>query len=453
MNPKTRRRLSILPWLVTACLAVSVVTALLSGCGCIRRKDVSVDGSKVTMLSLAYWGSQDEVRVMEVFLNAFEKSNPDIRVKRIHIPGDSYGAKIETMIAANRAPDVFYIGMDQCTQYMRKGVIVDLAPYLSKSKTVKAEDFFPEMLRQFTLNGAVYALPKDVSPEVVFYNKDFFDQAGVAYPHDGWNWAEFVRTAQKLTVRDRHGNVLRYGAIPWDWKQWLVQNGGSLFNPSRDRCVMDSQAAIGAVQFQYDLYSKYGISPSQNNPEVESTMYFMSGKVAMVLTYRWFINMIGPLKRYQWSIGPTPRGKYDNNYSGVVGYAMSSQSRHKAAAWKLIQYLCGPEGQILVTKNHWGVPTLKKLADRTKLFEEPAHPSYNYKLFAREIKKSKMLLGSPYCSEQRFNDIANAEIGRLYLGQQTPEQACKAITNRVNAVIEYNKSAGSQNTESKQDGK
>ena len=38
---------------------------------------------------------------------------------------------------------------------------------------------------------------------VVYYNKKMFDDAGIAYPSDGWTWTEFQEIAQKLTDKSK----------------------------------------------------------------------------------------------------------------------------------------------------------------------------------------------------------------------------------------------------------
>jgi len=416
--------------------------------GCVRRTDVGQGGRKLAQISVAYWGSQQEVLLMEKILKGFEQKNPDIRVNRIHIASD-YNPKLQTMMAANRAPDVFYVLSQDCIDYMHKGALMDLSSFLAKSKVIKYDDFFPDTVRQFKIGGKLYALSFDWSPCVVFYNKDFFDQAGVPYPTDGWTWNDFLRAAKKLTVRDSSGRITRYGTLDvpsWAWRHWIVQNGGRTFNDTLDRCILDSPEAREAMRFEYDLVAKHHVAPPPNDPEVENSVYFLSGKTAMVFSYRWFITFLDPLKRYQWRIAPTPRGKVKANLSGSVGFAMSSQCKNVRAAWRLIEYLCGPEGQAAFVESRWGVPTLRKLAAQVKRFEDPRHPHYNYRLFAEEVKYSVVPLASPYIPDQQFFDLCMKERDKMFMGKQTPERTLERITVQANRIIDSNKRAKARKT-------
>ena len=46
-------------------------------------------------------------------------------------------------------------------------------------------------------DGSVYGFPRDISVEVLYYNKDIFDEAGVAYPDDTWTWDDFLAAAER----------------------------------------------------------------------------------------------------------------------------------------------------------------------------------------------------------------------------------------------------------------
>ncbi|MGC8863422.1 MAG: hypothetical protein ACP5R5_11710 [Armatimonadota bacterium] len=114
------RRVS--PSLVRLLTIGATVFALLAG-GCVRRTDVGEGGRKLTQVSIAFWGGVNEVIVVDRILKKFEKLNPDIRVKRIHIASD-YNPKLQTMMAAYRAPDVFYVLSQDCKDYLHKGALM-----------------------------------------------------------------------------------------------------------------------------------------------------------------------------------------------------------------------------------------------------------------------------------------------------------------------------------------
>ncbi len=46
--------------------------------------------------------------------------------------------------------------------------------------------YWPEAVVGSSFNGSLYGLPRDMSNVILYYNKDMFDAAGVAYPDDTW---------------------------------------------------------------------------------------------------------------------------------------------------------------------------------------------------------------------------------------------------------------------------
>ena len=58
--------------------------------------------------------------------------------------------------------------------------------------------------------GQVHGMPITADAVVIYYNKDMFDKAGVAYPTENWEWNDLVEAAKKLTVKSGN-NTVQYG--------------------------------------------------------------------------------------------------------------------------------------------------------------------------------------------------------------------------------------------------
>jgi len=79
-------------------------------------------------------------------------------------------------------------------------LIQDLTPYIEKTKFDLA-DYWPGALESTSFDGKVYGLPRDSGVEVLYYNKDDFDKAGLKYPTDDWTWDDLRKAAEALTLR------------------------------------------------------------------------------------------------------------------------------------------------------------------------------------------------------------------------------------------------------------
>ena len=61
--------------------------------------------------------------------------------------------------------------------------------------------FYPQTVKALSWKGKIYAVPRDVSNLVIFYNKDIFDKYNVPYPNPNWTMQDFLIIAEKLTHR------------------------------------------------------------------------------------------------------------------------------------------------------------------------------------------------------------------------------------------------------------
>jgi multiple sugar transport system substrate-binding protein len=59
-------------------------------------------------ITFATWGSVTEVGITKKIISEFERNNPDIDVKFMHIP-QNYFQKIHLLFASSTAPDVIFI--------------------------------------------------------------------------------------------------------------------------------------------------------------------------------------------------------------------------------------------------------------------------------------------------------------------------------------------------------
>src|SRR5690606_38668151 len=115
-------------------------------------------------------------------------------------------------------------------------------PFIQKTG-FDIEDFFPAILRTWTLNGNLVALPRSNSSHALYYNKELFDQSGVANPGDQvragmWTFDAMVESVRRLTI-DRSGDGIPDQAgirpiLPTNTRvmpQFVMLNGGRIFSP------------------------------------------------------------------------------------------------------------------------------------------------------------------------------------------------------------------------------
>ncbi|MDR1106849.1 MAG: extracellular solute-binding protein, partial [Treponema sp.] len=176
----------------------------------------NLDKSRQIKLTMSGWeGGPSETDNVNNALEKFHSYYPNITVE--YTPsvdsGPNHHGKIMTMFAAGAAPDVFYCASDYYDDFAKRKIIYDITDrYL---EVYDLDDFIPAAMDCMTYNDRLYGISScNVSPEL-YYNKDLFDKAGIAYPSTDpskpWTWDEFVTIGKALTRKDASGKVTQYG--------------------------------------------------------------------------------------------------------------------------------------------------------------------------------------------------------------------------------------------------
>ncbi len=135
-------------------------------------------------------------------------------IKAVYDPGvnQGYFEKIQTELAANNAPDIFWVGGANTADFVATGKIADLKPMIDADKEFKLDDFYPGVMKELTRDGKIYGLPRDISTMVVYYNADLFKAAGLKTPaelsKDGkWDWAALTEEINEAFLKASQTNL------------------------------------------------------------------------------------------------------------------------------------------------------------------------------------------------------------------------------------------------------
>lgn len=324
-------------------------------------------------IRVAFWGDPEEIKIITDTIAIWQKDHPGINVILQHTKGGTdYISKILTQIAGGEAPDIVFAEINVFVPMFYKDIFLDLNPFIEKDKDFNITDFFQPIVKRFTRDGKIYCIPRDIAPfAAVFYNKQMFDEAGIAYPKDSWTFNDLLKDAQKLTKRDANGNIVQYGFYSWCWMDFVHGFGGNIVdnveNPTK--CVLDSKEALAGLQFYVDLCNKYKVSPTplalRQSDQGPSQMFIM-GKIALFSSGIWesptFRKSIN--KSFDWDVVMFPKGPKRRAFgSGGSGYCITKTTKHPQEAWEVLKALAGDYGQIQLAKTGLGQPANRKIAE------------------------------------------------------------------------------------------
>lgn len=392
-------------------------------------------------VSFMIFGDPAELQAYQNLVKAFEAKYPDQKIELIHIPDQAdYRQRLAADFAAGTPADVVLINYRRFSAFAAKGALEPLGPYLEKSALIQADDFYPEAIAAFQWGRqGLMCIPQNMSSLVVYYNKNLFQAAGLAYPQAEWTWDDFLSAARALTQdHDGDGRFDQHGlgveptlqrVAPFIW-----QNGGDVVRIERSvwtrELALDQPPALEAIQWFIDLQVKHHVVPNAVEAEAEDyESRFLNGRVAMYLNSRRGVPTYRTITKFDWDVAPLPRKRW--RHSSVLhadGYCLPSLSPRKAAAWKFIEYANSVEGQTLVARSGRTVPSLKAVAV-SPAFLDPAAKPLNSRVFLDTIPYLRMLPRLVHWSD--IEDITGDELERAFYGQAKLAEVIKAAGLRT----------------------
>lgn len=257
----------------------------------------------------------------------------EFALKAMNVPGAEYMTKVDTMLAGKVAPDIFFVVPGTLPSYAEIGAVEDLTDRFKADASIDLSDYYPGALQASSWKGRYYGLPWVMRPLVLYYNRELFDQASLAYPSPAWDWQTFFNTAKKLTRKDGEGNTEIYGfANPsWQVSLWVWQNGGHLIDEAKGRPTLDAPETVEAFKFLEQIRES-GVSPSFSTlNQMGVGALFNTGKIAMY--YGTADEKLEADSRLRVGACELPHGKNRATQSWIPTLVISAQSAHKAEAY------------------------------------------------------------------------------------------------------------------------
>ncbi|KAF1297339.1 ABC transporter substrate-binding protein [Enterococcus sp. JM4C] len=343
--------------ILSSFIAISSVL-LLAACGS-GGKDDSSDSASSDKVKIRFsaWDKFPDNIVEE-----FNKEYPNIEIELVQIPDSDYSQKINQMLVGGTAPDVILSFETDLPKFAETGSVISLDDYLKDTDKIDVDDFIPAVNKLSEQTGGNYGLPWAYASEILFYNKDMFDAAGVDYPTKDWTWDDFEKAAEKLTIKDGNkttqwgADALTFRGLWWS----LAGQGGD--DVVKDGKLSLSSGLKDALTYQDKLTNSLKVSPEPSAGDSVADL-FASGQAAMARTGSW---MTGQYKDvdFNWDIETLPKGERAYNSLHTGFYTINSKSEHKDEAWKFVEFMMSEQGQTLNSK--WGnnPSALKTIAEQ-----------------------------------------------------------------------------------------
>ncbi len=397
------------------------------------------------IVTIKWFMRWDQTRVENVampVIEAFEAEYPNIKVEFENVGLSSeYYQKLQTTIAAGLAPDVFYPATHIAYALASKGGLLTLDDFIN-ADGVDMSRYNQNILALYQMEGEQYCLPIDTAALVVFYNKDMFDAAGVAYPEAGWTWDDFLATAQALTVdEDGDGLTDQFGVDQffnyWPMVVW-TQTGHALYDDIRTPTTFlaNDDETIAAVQWLADLANVHGAMPS-NEQRADIGDMFVAGKAAMQVVGHWRVPRYLDNAEFTFDFAPLPQGKIVANRADGSCFAVSSTSEHPEAAWEFVKFLAGPDslGVQLLLDLQQMTPVVTDFQQSEAFLNPERLQGANKEAFLAGKENLFSMYDPIHPVYAEWDALWKQELGEVWLGNVTAAEAMGRMAPQVEDML------------------
>jgi multiple sugar transport system substrate-binding protein len=293
------------------------------------------------------------------FDTLFMQRHPNIVVKAENTPWGDFRQKYLAQAAGGALPDLFYIHFSWAQDLIKNGTVLALDDFIAKEKDFNIDDFTKPSLPGYRRDGKLWVIPYDEGPGILFYNKDIFDKAGVAYPDDTWTLETFKETAGKLTSGEGQSKIFGFSGTPSPGDSllappFLTPFGASYLDEKESQYLLSQPDGVQTMEWWMEFRTKLNAVPSPAEQQALSQANinaFQVGRVAMILDGSWATPGIVQNANFKWDVAAWPKGPVKHaTFSAGSGYGIASTSKNVDASWIYLNEYLSSAGQIYM----WG---------------------------------------------------------------------------------------------------
>lgn len=305
----------------------------------------------------------------------FERRNPGVKVIREIAPQSStqiHDLLVQKFKNRDARLDVFFMDVVWPAEFASAGWALPLDRYFAATEQ---EQFLPAPLTANRYRGQIFGVPVFIDAGLLYYRKDLLEKYAIAPPR---TWTEMVEAAKTILAREQDrqlvgfsGQFKQYEGLVCNMMEYILSNGGALWDEKRGISAIDQPAALEAVRFvRNHILGEISGRGMLAYEEPESLALFTQGRAIFHRNwpYAWAIANDPASSKVVGRIGmsPLPGFAVGSGAAALGGWQLgvSRYSRNPDLAWRFIAFMTGPAMQKRIALATGRAPT------RAELYED-----------------------------------------------------------------------------------
>ena len=381
-----------------------------------------------------YWGD---------IKKAYEASHQGVTIEMVDLGSTDYMTVLATELSGSGS-DFDVVTIKDVPGYatlVQKNAIIALDDYIAKDKVDLKK--FAGATDQVLVDGKLYELPFRNDFWVIFYNKDIFDRAGVAYPTNDMTWAQYDELARKVTDTTFGKQV--YGTHYHTWRS-TVQLCAML---DGKHTILDGNYDFIKPYYEMILnQEKDGVCRKYADLKTEGLHYsaaFSGGDVAMMNQGSWFIaTLITTIKNGEydkslcgnWGLVKYPHAEGvepGSTLGTITGLSVTSVSKNPDAAWDFVNWVSGADGAAVMASSG-NFPACMTEGVKNTIASIEGFPTDDQSKAALDV--SNLYLEVPYGDHvSEINSVLDSYHGSIMTGEISIDEGIQKMNDEVGKIL------------------
>ncbi|MEU2451538.1 sugar ABC transporter substrate-binding protein [Streptomyces sp. NPDC012765] len=373
-------------------------------------------------------------------IDAFEKQYPQAEVVWEDVPGDGYNEKLVADAQAGALPDVVNLSTDSFQLLGDRGMLADVA----ELDGALAKEYVPGAWEQFKLPGrgdSVYAYPWYVTPEILTYNRELFEKAGLDPDRPPTSVEQFFDCAERIAAASggRYSAFMAdpKGRLPGDWQKM----GIPILSEKQDRFTFDTDKAVEWVERMKDLYAKGAMPKESLLKSDDINQLYGSGKIVFGPGSPGFVKDIkqnAPQIYAKTQVAGAVTGQLGHIGIYAQSLGIRKDTAHLDAAAEFAQWVTNGPNQVEFSRKATIYPSnAQGLAD--PFFSDKGDGKDAETLAravgAEQLKTAALDANTPVQWTNQVGDAVVREIQKAIQGEQDPRTAVRKAQEAANKLL------------------
>lgn len=428
--------------------------------------DTDTAGEKIKVdifVGLGTGTDPDQINAQEALAEKFNSSHDTIEIEFVIVPNDESTQRLLAQISGGNPPGLVGPGgVDVAASFF--DLWADVQPFID-AEQFDTSDFYGAAVEMYQYPDKTVGLPLGMFPSFIFYNKDLFDAAGVAYPTGDYNdtsWnLDALREMAMLLTLDKNGNnatspdfdpanIAQYG---FDDSWTDLRGFMTRFDPpgaGRPTSEDMKTALANSAEYQYGLNwlnNAIWVDHFMADVAGQEAFYavggdpFGGGLTAMFYSHTWFMpeGLIDLPFEYDFAAAPfSQKGTRIARIHADTFYIPDSFA-HKEASWEVMKWLTSPENIVDVCLIYGCLPARQSVADLYTQQMETRYGEHNYDVIYNAIA----YLDNPHHESwlpevDRVGDVLASEVYDVVFTGQIPDTntVLEDANTKIQAILD-----------------